>query len=412
MLTVGQGFAPRVVFAWGFALALGLCAAPATAKGPWDLEQLAVAPAVQWGDRDSRLQAIHFVGPPRDGKPTQVFAYYARPAGEGPFPAMVLLHGGGGKAFAEWAQLWAERGYVALAIDLAGHGQDGQRLKTGGPDQDDQSKFGKFDDAGVREMWTYHAVADALLGHSLLAAQPEVDKQRIGVTGISWGGYLTCIVAGVDPRFQVAVPVYGCGFLDKNSCWIEGHFNKMDAEQRSRWVKNFDPSSYLADVRCPILFVNGTNDFAYPLDSYQASYELVPEKLRNLCITVNMPHGHQAGWAPREIGLFVDSVLKDGAPLAKLGPTKTDGKLVTAKITRQDDAQPVTLASAQLHYTTDVGPWQQRAWTSVAATIQNDEVRAALPRQADDKAAPRVFFFTVRDQRGATVSSPHLTLAP
>ena len=48
--------------------------------------------------------------------------------GRGPLPAMVLVHGGGGKAFREWAELWAERGYVALAMDLAGHGPDGKRL--------------------------------------------------------------------------------------------------------------------------------------------------------------------------------------------------------------------------------------------------------------------------------------------
>jgi hypothetical protein len=58
----------------------------------------------------------------------------------------------------------------------------------------------------------------------------------------------------------------------------------------------------------PMLFVNGTNDFAYPLDSYQRSYRLV--KNRNLCIMVNMPHGHPQGWAPKEIGLFVDHHLR------------------------------------------------------------------------------------------------------
>ena len=39
---------------------------------------------------------------------------------------------------------------------------------------------------------------------------------------------------------------------------------------------------YLAGVRCPILFLNGSNDFAYPLDSYQASYQLVDPRLRNV----------------------------------------------------------------------------------------------------------------------------------
>src|SRR5262249_55463954 len=146
------------------------------------------------------------------GKPTRVFAYLARPEKvEGKRPAMVLVHGGGGSAFKEWAELWAQRGYVALAMDLAGQGADHKRLADGGPAQDDDTKFG---DVPLREAWPYHAVADVLRGVALVAALPEVDAERLGITGISWGGYLTCLVAGLDDRLKVAVPVYGCGFLD------------------------------------------------------------------------------------------------------------------------------------------------------------------------------------------------------
>src|SRR5439155_22684356 len=114
-------------------------------------------------------------------------------------------------------------------------------------------------------MWTYHAVAAVMRGHSLLRSLPNVDPERVGVTGISWGGYLTCIVAGVDNRFKAAVPVYGCGFLHENSVWLD-RFAKMTPEQRKRWTTLWDPSVYLPAVTMPILFVNGTNDFAYPLD--------------------------------------------------------------------------------------------------------------------------------------------------
>ena len=57
----------------------------------------------------------------------------------------------------------------------------------------------------IQDMWSYHAVAAVVRGHSLLRSLPNVDAERIGVTGISWGGYLTCIVAGVADRFRHAV---------------------------------------------------------------------------------------------------------------------------------------------------------------------------------------------------------------
>ncbi len=333
-----------------------------------------------------------------------MFAYYGRPEGDGPFPAMLLVHGGGGKAFAEWAELWAKRGYVALAMDLAGNGPDGECLPEGGPPQDDGEKFRAFDDDELTDMWSYQAVAAVLRGHALLASRPEVDPERIGITGISWGGYLTCIVAGIDPELKVAVPVYGCGFLHKNSAWQErGTFDSMAADVRDRWISNFDPSVHLPGVSCPTLFVNGTNDFAYPLDSYQKSYRLVAAP-RTLRVTVNMPHGHGVGWAPEEIGAFVDSVLAGGKRLANASTPQIHGNELVATY----DAV-VPIEKAELHYTTDQGRWQDRTWTSVAIPYDDDshKVRAALPPER-----PLVGFITLTDERGLTTSSEHVELAP
>ena len=81
-------------------------------------------------------------------------------------------------------------------------------------------------DQPIEDQWTYHAVAAVILANSLIRSFPQVDPNRIGVTGISWGGYLVCIVAGVDHRFKFAAPVYGCGFLGENSVWLD-EFQKM-----------------------------------------------------------------------------------------------------------------------------------------------------------------------------------------
>src|SRR6185369_6995118 len=157
-----------------------------------------------------------------------------------------------------------------------GNGPDG-RLPDGGPDQSDKVKFRDFTESEAGEMWSYHAVAAVVRAHSMLLSLPDVDAERTGLTGISWGGYLTCIVAGIDPRFKVAVPVYGCGFLGENSYWKSNSLAAMTPASRELWLKLFDPGAYLAGVHRPILFVNGTTDFAYPLDSYQKSYRLVSE---------------------------------------------------------------------------------------------------------------------------------------
>ena len=75
--------------------------------------------------------------------------------------------------------------------------------------------WGGFDqvDSPRADQWTYHAVADVILAHSLLRSLPEVDADRTGVTGISWGGYLTCIVAGVDADLNLPFQSMAAGFI-------------------------------------------------------------------------------------------------------------------------------------------------------------------------------------------------------
>src|SRR5262249_13345549 len=110
---------------------LGLAIAPAArgqvlTSGPWKLATLQQPPNFTWVDTAGPLRRIFYEGEPFLGRPTRVFAYYAEPAlALGPLPAVVLVHGGGGTAFPEWARQWANRGYVALAMDLGGRGPDG-----------------------------------------------------------------------------------------------------------------------------------------------------------------------------------------------------------------------------------------------------------------------------------------------
>ncbi|WP_169720072.1 hypothetical protein [Dyadobacter alkalitolerans] len=64
-----------------------------------------MAPEVKWISRSGPLHKLLYRSVDYEGKPTEVFAYYSNPdiisgkTGSGKFPGMVLIHGGGGKAF-------------------------------------------------------------------------------------------------------------------------------------------------------------------------------------------------------------------------------------------------------------------------------------------------------------------------
>lgn len=118
-----------VVFASAVLMIFAGCSQRRT--GPWDMQTLKSPPAFQWADKAGMIKSLYYTGEPFNGQPTRVFAYYAAPEGvKGKVPGMVLVHGGGGKAFPEWVELWNKRGYAAIAMDLAGHGP-GWRTVTG-----------------------------------------------------------------------------------------------------------------------------------------------------------------------------------------------------------------------------------------------------------------------------------------
>ena len=352
------------------------------------------------------VKSFFYQGLNHKGKPTRIFAYYGVPekkesATETKYPAMVLIHGGGGTAFERWVKVWNSRGYAAIAMDLCGCVPVGtygnwKRHEQGGPAGWDAS-FGQLNDP-IEDQWTYQATGAAILAHSLIRSYPEVDADRIGVTGISWGGYLTCVVAGVDSRFKFAAPVYGCGFLGENSAWLPA-FEKLGADQAGLWLRQWDPSAYLPQAKMPILWVNGTNDFAYPMDSWKKSY-LLPTGPRDLCLRVRMPHGHgPAGENPEEIHVFANSILRQGKPLPKIvGDGQTENELWA---TFKSD---VPITKAELNFTLDSGRWQDRKWEQARATFDAEKgrVSAQIPAEA------KVYYLNLFDDRNCAVSTQHV----
>ncbi len=353
-------------------------------------------------DRSSgEVKALFFEGLPWKGKATRVFTYCGIPKTDGKtkVPAMVLVHGGGGSAYIPWVQLWVSRGYAAIAMDtcgaISGGGHENHlRHEHGGP-----SGWGGFEqiDDPIEDQWTYHAVADVVLAHSLIRSFPEVDPNKVGLTGISWGGYLACIAGGVDQRFQFVAPVYGCGFLGDNSVWLP-NFEKMGHEKAQRWLRLWDPARYLPSARAPFLWVTGTTDFAFPMDSLQKSYRLTKGP-RTLCIRVGMTHGHGGpGENPEEIHAMADAVLKNGAPLVRIIGNQRDGD--NASVTFESEAP---ILKAELNYTTDTGPWQKRNWMTVPATQDTNTKRASAVIPPNTT----VYYFNIVDDRKLVVSSEH-----
>jgi dienelactone hydrolase len=359
----------------------------------WNTEALFSEVRYRVVETEGPVRSVFFRNEPYRGKPTEVFAFVGVPeAVQRPLPGMVCVHGGGGKAFKYWVQMWVARGYAAIAMDLTGCGADGKPHAAAGPPQEHDLIFNTT--SASADLWPYHAVAAVIRANSLLRGLAEVDEGRVGMTGISWGGYLACITAGVDTRLGCAIPVYGCGMLQNNSAedWMKD-FDGMTPAQRRAWHDKWDPSVYLKATSVPMLFVSGTNDFAYPLDSLEMSCALPRGEVAR-CVRVEMGHGHDHGWAPAEIALFADHHLAGGDALPSLGPCERMDGGVSARFA---SCRPVR--NGYLLYTCCRGRWQDRKWHTGEAEIEGGAVQARLPRGVS------VCYLAVEDDRGAYVSS-------
>ncbi len=388
--------------------------------GTWPIQRLqSEIPEYKVVDDSGSIHSLLYTGETVDGNPTEVFAFYASPKtlgnsdSEGPWPGIVLIHGGGGTAFSDWVSMWAKRGYAAIAMDLSGHRppaptydekgdkitdhnhprEQRVRLEKGGLNQSHREKFDCID--GERDDdWPYHAAANVMKAHTLFCSFPEVDGDRTAVTGISWGGYTTCLVASLDNRFKAAVPVYGCGFLHEGESVQKPSIDKL-GDRRQAWINAYDPSSHLGKCTVPTLWVNGTHDVHYVLDSYAKSYSLV-QGTRTFRIKPRMGHSHPAGWNPKEIGIYVDSKLKGGIPLPQVGniSVQSDGSVAVPF------SSETKIVKAELHYTSAEGLRSKREWSMIPASIHDGKAIAkGLPKEAN------TWLITLTDDRGALVTS-------
>lgn len=369
-------------------------ASPATAK--WRLEELYRTPE-SWpceafsmkGDTPGLVSkngevAVKYVwleGVSYNDRPTKFLACYAIPktADGKSVPAMVCVHGGNGTAYREWVELWAERGYAAIAMDTCGSIPvrvpgtkfDWVSSGIGGP-----RGWGGFRNAheNVKDQWPYHAVSTVVLSHSFLRAQSGVDPERIGITGLSWGGFLTCLSAAVDKRFKFAVPVYSCAFYETFGNAEERR--RAFGENWGRWMELWEPKHYIPEIDVPVMWLSGTNDKSFPYGSLRKTFDLVKTPL-DISIRPRMPHGHTAGWSPKEILAYADSFFRGGLKLPKVSaPTVVDNTAVAGFESGEGFMVPV---AAELNYTTMEGKWEDRLWQCCPARIEGSAVIAEMP---------------------------------
>jgi len=166
-----------------------LTEAAARTTAPEKIVELDPPAEIPQGIRVKRLRfELRSVETPEGPVATEIYAFLAIPEGKGPFPGILVLHGGGGHAEEAKAIGWAQRGYVAIAPDLPGIAKPEAAAESRGAWKASYA-FGRWRvQPDVTNDAIFEAVLTGLSAFKILQTQPEVDRSRLGIVGISWGG--------------------------------------------------------------------------------------------------------------------------------------------------------------------------------------------------------------------------------
>ncbi len=195
-----------------------------------------------------------------DGRRCALYTVLARPASRGPVPLVMHAPGGGQTVAAFDLEFWVRAGFACVSFDWQ------QGLCDHDPARKSHWPAGVMEQGRPFTEWGQFIIPLVIagLGHLLdwAATVPGIDGTRVGMTGISWGGYLTWVANAKLPRFRAVVPVYGCGGLFDP---LHPHRPSLPASMARRWQREWDPLALAARQHAPVCWLNAANDFfSYP----------------------------------------------------------------------------------------------------------------------------------------------------
>lgn len=314
----------------------------------------------------------------------RAFAWLGLPAGaspRAPVPGVVLVHGGQGTAYAGWVRHWNKLGFAAIAVDTCGG-----MPTSGSPLSPPQGAWPRHEFSGApgwgardqgdlppEEQWFTYAEAAVCHAHTVLGSQPEVDAGRIGITGISWGAVLALIAAAIDPRYRAVAAVYGCGFL-LDGCSVVSA-SAFSPAARDWYANEWDPVNFLPEIAIPNLWLNGTNDPAFPLIAWERSTEQ-PSHPAQRCLKLRWPHSHgRWGEEPGELAAFFAENLNGAPPSPRITEAGIRDNRIHAAVNGDDgDLRGLLFVTVDRNHS-----WADKEWHSVGAACSRGEITALLP---------------------------------
>jgi len=228
--------------------------------------------------------------PSADGAEVEGWMVLPR-AAQTPYPLILSIHGGPhgsfSSAFSFEFQWLAANGFAVIYINPRGSTGYGEKFlwaTWGG--------WGKLD------------YQDVMAGVDYALSHYPIDRKRLGVSGYSYGGFLTNWIITQTNRFSAAVTGAGISnwLSDYGTADIprtkesEFYGTPWDQESSER-MRALSPITHAANIKTPTLFIHGEADRRVPIEEAEQMYTAL-KKLRVPAKFIRYPGNFHVGWPP------------------------------------------------------------------------------------------------------------------
>ncbi len=390
--------------------------APTTPDAVWAgfdprAESLEIEIKRRWNEHGARYTEFTFTGMTHEGSKVRVYAISSTPERQNNLPGVLHIHGGGQTVNPAWLRFWNDRGYAALTFNWGGKWPGRDKFADWG-----KLKQGNHQDAGrmlmattpsVRESSWYLWTRISRRAFTCLERMEEVDPSRLGIFGVSMGGTIVWPFAAMDARVKAACAIYGVGWNTYPDELGIRDPSAGDPDVKT-WRASMEPESYARLVRCPILFLDATNDQHGKMDWAFKTLDVVPADVR-WAFTPRYRH-HIAAEQGVDLPLWMDAYLKGGekfprAPVAKVQLGMDGIPSVSLK-----PAATRAIRRVELYYAVTNGNPKNRYWRSVSGQSNAGTWSARLP--VLDTKEPLFAFANVTYESNICLSSNLVTVIP
>jgi len=225
---------------------------------------LSIRLADSWQNGNLRVISLSYASPMGGRVP----ALMVVPRGHGPFAGLIVQHGLPGDRFAmlQVAEDFARLGAVVVAIDAPW--VRAKRLLT----------FTRRDRTEQIQL-----ITDLRRAVDLLHSRDDVDDDRIGYLGVSYGAAMGGLLAGVEDRIAAFVLNVGDGGLVTHFTGAEdaqGPLSQLPAARLESWLaamEPIEPLKWIGKAEAPILFQSGRDDDLVPPADAKEFHRAAPE---------------------------------------------------------------------------------------------------------------------------------------